>query len=190
MRCTLARMRPPNPTAGSREFYAALPVFERFGEVAHAEHYRPLPDDWWIGVTDVVHSTQAIAAGHYKTVNLAGATAISAVMNTLGHTPFPFVFGGDGATFAVWNDARDAVADALARTVRMVADDLDLELRAALVPVAEVRGAGDDVRAARFQATPGASYAMFAGGGVAWATAAMKAGRYAIPPPRRLRVPT
>lgn len=181
-RCTLAAVTAPAPpTASGPAFYAGLPPFASFGEVGHGAHYRPLPADWWIGVTDVVGSTAAIDAGRYKAVNMAGAAAVSAAMNVLGGTPFPFVFGGDGATFAVWSDAHATVADALARTVRWVADELHLELRAALVPVSAIRAAGHDVGVARFQASPDACYAMFAGGGVAWATAQMKAGRFAVP---------
>jgi hypothetical protein len=171
----------PRPGDGSG-FYAALPAFIRFADVADAARYAPLPDDWWIGVTDVVGSTAAIAAGRYKAVNLAGASAISAVMNALRGASFPFVFGGDGATMAVWPGARDQVADALSRTVRWCHEDLNLELRAALVPVREILAAGHAVDVARFQAAPQASYAMFAGGGVAWATAAMKDDRYAVAP--------
>jgi hypothetical protein len=162
-------------------FFATLPAFARFADVADPARYVPLPDDWLIGVTDVVGSTAAVAAGRYKAVNLAGASAISAVMNALRGASFPFVFGGDGATFAVWPEAREVVADTLARTVRWCAEDLGLELRAALVPVRAIRAAGRGVEVARFQAAPQASYAMFAGGGVAWATAAMKAGNYGIP---------
>ncbi len=59
----------------------------------------PLPDDWWIGVTDVVGSTAAIAAGRYKSVNLAGGVGDQRpFMNALHGASFPFVFGGDGAT--------------------------------------------------------------------------------------------
>ncbi len=171
----------PAPPDGSA-FYAALPAFSRFADVADARCYVPVPDDWWIGVTDVVASTAAIAGGRYKTVNLAGASAISAAMNALGGAPFPFVFGGDGATLAVWPAARDAVADALARTVRWCEEDLGLALRAALVPVRAIRAAGHGIDVARFRAAPQACYAMFAGGGVAWATSAMKAGHYAVAP--------
>ena len=46
-----------------------------------------------------------------------------------------------------------------------VSDDLELELRAALVPVAEIRAAGHDVRAARFRVSAEVAYAMFSGGG-------------------------
>lgn len=172
---------PAATTADGPAFYAGLPSFASFGEVVDGTHYRALPAGWWVGVTDVVGSTAAIAAGRYKAVNMAGAAAVSATMNALEGVAFPFVFGGDGATLAVWDGARDATADALARTVRWVADELGLELRAALVPVAAIRAAGHEVGIARFQASPDASYAMFTGGGVAWATAELKAGRFAIP---------
>lgn len=168
--------------ASDRAFYAALPAFDRFAAIAESALYRSLPESWWIGVTDVAGSTAAIAEGRYKTVNMVGASAISAVMNALGQAPFPFVFGGDGATFAIWPDAHRAIADALARTVRWVAEEAGLTLRAALVPLAEIRAAGHDVRVARFQAAPDICYAMFAGGGVAWAINTMKAGRFAVSP--------
>ena len=35
--------------------------------------YSPLPDDWTVGVADIVESTKAIANQRYKAVNMAGA---------------------------------------------------------------------------------------------------------------------
>jgi Protein of unknown function (DUF3095) len=95
---------------------------------------------------------------------------------------FPFVFGGDGASFAVGPDAADQAREALAATAAWVRDELDLELRVALVPVSSVRERGFDVRVARFAPSPDLSYAMFSGGGLSWATEAMKKGEFAIPP--------
>lgn len=46
-------------------------------------------------------STGAIADGRYKAVNMVGAGVISAVLNLIDHAPFPYVFGGDGAAFAL-----------------------------------------------------------------------------------------
>ncbi|TGV62675.1 DUF3095 family protein, partial [Mesorhizobium sp. M00.F.Ca.ET.158.01.1.1] len=57
-----------------------------------------------------------------------------------------------------------------------------LTLRAAIVPIKDIRAQGLDVRVARFQASEAAFYAMFAGGGGSWAEAEMKAGRYRIDP--------
>ncbi len=65
---------------------------------------------------------------------------------------------------------------ALAKTVAWVRDALQLTLRAALIPVSAVRAAGQDLRIARYGASADVAYAMFTGGGLAWAEAAMKAG--------------
>ena len=53
-------------------------------------------------------------------------------------------------------------------------------MRVALVPVAAVRAQGLDVRVARFGPSANLSYAMFSGGGLGWAEAAMKRGEFAI----------
>ena len=153
-----------------------------FGRVLDQSAYRALPDDWWIGVTDVVDSTVAIAAGRYKAVNLAGAAAISAVINALGHQIFPFAFGGDGAQFALPASDAAVARDALARTAAWVRDDLHLDLRIALVPVRDIREAGVDVKVARYSASPAVDYAMFSGGGIRWAETELKAGRIGLAP--------
>jgi len=162
------------------DFYDRLPVFDGFASVLDPSRYRPLPRTWWVGLTDVVGSTRAIEQGRYKAVNTAGASAIAAVSNALGHHRFPFVFGGDGASFAVsGGDAAQARA-ALAATIAWSRDDLGLPLRAAMVPVPAVEAAGYTVRASRYAPSPHVNYAMFAGGGLAWAERAMKAGEYAV----------
>ena len=126
------------------------------------------------------NSTGAIAAKRYKAVNMAGAAVIAAVTNALAGREFPFVFGGDGASFAVAPADLPRAGEALAATAAWVKDDLDLVLRVALVPVAAIRAQGFDVRVARFGPSPNLSYAMFSGGGLGWAEAAMKRGEFAV----------
>ena len=106
------------------DFYDRLPVFEGFANIMDPARYRPLPDDWLIGLTDVVDSTKAIAAGRYKSVNTAGASVISALSNALPGRKFPFVFGGDGASFAVPACDRSVAAAVLADTAAWARDDL------------------------------------------------------------------
>src|SRR5450432_2009424 len=168
-------------TPGDDAFYASIPVFHGFGSLMDPALYSPLPDDWSIGIADVVESTRAIAEARYKAVNMAGASVIAAVTNALEGREFPFVFGGDGASFAVSPDDLDRARDSLAATARWVQDDLDLVMRVALVPVAKVRAQGLDVRVARFAPSPNLSYAMFSGGGLGWAEAAMKRGEFSVP---------
>jgi len=165
---------------GSEKFYSAIPVFRSFARLMDPALYSPLPDDWSIGVADIVESTKAIAQARYKAVNMAGASVIAAVTNALEGREFPFIFGGDGASFAVAPDDLDRTREALAATAAWVKEDLELVMRVALVPVAAMRAMGLDVRVARFGPSPNLSYAMFSGGGLGWAEAAMKRGEFAV----------
>jgi hypothetical protein len=169
-----------NMPVGSEKFYGSIPVFRGFASLMEPALYAPLPEDWSIGVADIVESTKAIAQARYKAVNLAGAAVIAAVTNALEGREFPFVFGGDGAGFAVAPDDLRRAREALAATATWVKKDLDLVMRVALVPVSAIRAQGLDVRVARFGPSPNLSYAMFSGGGFGWAETAMKRGEFAV----------
>ena len=164
------------------DFYARLPVFDHFSQLTDPGLYMPVPDDWVLGLSDIVNSTSAIATGRYKEVNTAAAAVIAAVSNKLGTSEFPFVFGGDGASFALPAAQADLAREALSAVAAWVRDSFDFELRIAIVPVSDIRAAGHDVRIARFAASSDVSYAMFSGGGLAYAERRMKEGAFAIPP--------
>jgi Protein of unknown function (DUF3095) len=166
----------------SDDFYASLPVFSDFTQVTDDARFRPLPDDWMVGVADVVQSTKAIQENRYKAVNMAGAAVIAAITNALNGRDFPFVFGGDGASFAVSVADAELAQRALAETATWVKEDLDLTLRIGMVAVADIRAHGHDVRVARYAPSQNVSIAMFSGGGLAFADAAMKRGEIALPP--------
>ncbi|OJU19398.1 MAG: adenylate cyclase [Afipia sp. 62-7] len=163
-------------------FYSAMPVFHGFASLMEPSLYRPVPDGWLIGVADIVQSTRAIADNRYKAVNMAGAAVIASITNALDGRDFPFAFGGDGASFSVAPQDAERARDALAATATWVRDDLDLILRVALVPIAAIRAQGLDVCIARYAPSPHVSYAMFSGGGLAFADAAMKRGEFAVEP--------
>ena len=164
------------------DFYDRLPVFEGFANIMDPARYRPLPDDWLIGLTDVVNSTQAIAAGRYKSVNTAGAAVISAIEQRAA---------GPEVSVRLRRRRRElrraglrperSPRAALAATAAWTRDDLDLTLRTALVPVSAVEAEGLTASVARFGPSKNVSYAMFSGGGLAWAERAMKAGRFTLP---------
>jgi hypothetical protein len=163
-------------------FYTSLPVLRGFQSLMDPARYAPLPNDWSVGIADVVQSTKAIAEKKYKSVNMAGAAVIASVTNALEGREFPFVFGGDGASFAVPPADLDAAREALAATAAWSDGELGLTLRVALIPVAAIRKQGLDVRLARYGPSENLSYAMFAGGGLAWADAAVKRGEFAVTP--------
>lgn len=167
---------------GADSFYSAMPVFRGFASLMDPSLYRPVPDGWLIGVADIVQSTKAIADNRYKAVNMAGAAVIASVTNALENRDFPFAFGGDGASFAVSPQDAELAREALAATATWVKEDLDLTLRVALVPIEAIRAQGLDVRVARYAPSPHVSYAMFSGGGLAWAEASMKRGDFTVTP--------
>ena len=166
-------------------FYSGLPIFRSFENLTDPSIYTPLPPGWLIGTSDIVRSTAAIEAGRYKVVNTAAASVIVAVANALKNNDFPFVFGGDGAGFALPPQLRSLAAGALADVAGWVRDEFDLELRVAMVSVDELRARGFDVQVARFAPSPNVSYAMFTGGGLAYAERQMKAGEFGLTPAPR-----
>ena len=166
----------------TEQWIETVPVLRRFASAADVSLYRPLPDDWFIGVSDVVDSTSAVGAGKYKAVNLAGAGTISAVSNALGGNLPLFVFGGDGASFAVPPEDHAVASQALSRVAAWVERDLGLILRVGMTRVSDIRAAGFDARAAFWQASNNVRYAMFAGGGMEWSDDQLKSGAIGIEP--------
>ena len=57
---------------------------------------------------------------------MAGASVIAAVANALEGREFPFVFGGDGASFAVSPDDLERTREAMAATATWVEESLNL----------------------------------------------------------------
>lgn len=161
-------------------FVKSLPVLEDFSLALPMKDYRPVPDDWLVAVTDVVKSREAIKAGRFKPVNMAGVAIISAVMNALGHQDIPYIFGGDGAAIVCSPDERALVKNAMAQCIAWVGDELDLELRGALVPVGELRKLEFDVQVSAVRVSPAIINFAFAGGGVGMAEKLMKKGRFRV----------
>ena len=166
----------------AEDFYTSLPVFGDFARAVSADAYSPLPADWSVGFADVKGSTAAVAAGRYKAVNMIGAGVVAAVSNALHRRPFPFVFGGDGASFAVSPRDAPVAENALRAMATFAREDFDFELRIAMAEVVEIRAGGRDVRVARYGPSENIAYAMFAGGGLTWLDEAAKAGRFGLEP--------
>lgn len=149
----------------SRHFYRDLTLLLKFSDVTDTSLHQNLPDDWDIVISDVIGSTDAIKAGRYKDVNMVGAACIAAISNIDRSLQIPFVFGGDGATFAVPRFMRDRVKDALAGTRAMAKDAFGLGLRCGIVPVSAMRAAGDRVRVGKYKMSEFVTQPAFSGRG-------------------------
>lgn len=150
----------------SKAFYEKLAPFSRFSEVTDVEHYRELPPDWWVVVTDIAGSTKAIEENRYKDVNLLGASSIIAVLNRLKGKEVPFVFGGDGATVLVHNEDMEAIRPALMGAQRLARDVFSMELRTGAVPVSAINSLGAHVQVAKFAISDKSKIAAIRGGGL------------------------
>ncbi|GAB5519894.1 MAG: DUF3095 domain-containing protein [Rhodothermales bacterium] len=155
-------------------FYRELPLITAFSDVFQFDQYRPAPADWWIVITDVAGSTQAIQEGRYKAVNFVGAIAIAAVQNAIGDHAIPFVFGGDGATMLIPPSEKDKVAGVLRSVQETSEEEYDLTLRVGLISVREVQEAGYEIAMGRYGTTEHFTQAVFTGGGLAYAERRIK----------------
>ncbi|MGZ5027291.1 MAG: DUF3095 family protein [Methylobacter sp.] len=158
-------------------FYTELQPFTDFIDFTRPELYRQAPGDWLVVVADVRGSTEAIKAGHYKWVNMAGATTIAALANVLGTSDFPFVFGGDGASALVPGDRRDEIERVLSIVRAHAYEAFGLELATGLIEHNELIAVGAPISVARFLLPGGPSIACFSGEGLSLAEKWVKSGR-------------
>ncbi len=160
--------RTPDPAPrGSDDFFAQLPLLAQASDTFDDARYGAAPDDWELVVTDIVGSTPLVAAGKHKTVNFVAAMAIGALMNLCAPTRLPFLFGGDGSVVMVPPVHAQAARQVLARVRGFAAREFGMQLRVGICPVGVLRQFGSDVRVGRFEPTPGNSFGVFQGGGVA-----------------------
>jgi hypothetical protein len=149
----------------NRHFYRDLKQLETFSEAVEAKLHQALPDDWWIVVADVADSTSAIAAGDYKKVNTVGVACIAAVINVDREINIPYVFGGDGATFAIPDCIVQEVIIALRGAQKLSRDSFGLDLRVGLMRVGKLAKEGLAVSLAKVRLSPHLSYASLSGSG-------------------------
>lgn len=167
--------QPPAPQpADTAGFFAELPLLATAADSFDTSRYRPAPADWVLVVTDIVDSTVAIANGKHKTVNFVAAMAIGALKNLCAPVAVPFLFGGDGSVVMVPPQHADAARLALARVRGFAQREFGLTLRVGQAPIGVLRQFGSEVLVGRFEPTPGNSFGVFLGGGVAMLETAVR----------------
>ncbi len=155
-------------------FFSDLPESPRAGDTFDPQRYRPAPDNWALVVTDIVDSTVAVGEGRHKSVNFVAAMAIAALRNLCAPTKLPFLFGGDGSVVMVPPSHVQEARVVLARLRGEALRNFGFRLRVGLARVEELRRYGCDVLVGRFEPTPGNSFGVFAGGGIATLEAAVR----------------
>lgn len=157
----------------SENFYADLPVLENFTDITYSENFGIVPDNWAVIVTDIVESTQAIADGKYKDINLLGACSIIVILNIVGDLEIPFVFGGDGASMLIPLRFIPQATQALLAVQKMATDEFNLDLRVGIVPIKAI-SSNYEIKIAKLRISENYNQAIFRGGGISYATDLVK----------------
>lgn len=155
-------------------FYKDLPTIPSFEAIFDLEHYREVPVDWWVVITDVKGSTKAIQEGRYRAVNFVGAITIAAAQNAVRPLEIPFVFGGDGATLLIPDSHRQLISGVLLSVQETSRREYDLDLRVGLVSIVELNAQDCQVRVGKYGASPHYTQAVFIGNGLSRAEALIK----------------
>lgn len=155
-------------------FYQNLSALESFNEITNPSIYTPIPEDWFVLVSDVIGSRKAIQDGKYKEVNTIGASCIVAVLNELDTTELPYVFGGDGASICVPPEYLERSVVALIGAKNMASVAFSLDLRIGAIPVKDVFEDGGTIQVAKVKVSEVYHQAVFTGGGMVMADKMLK----------------
>ena len=146
-------------------FYRNVPAVQSFAEATEYRQHVDVPSDWWVVVADIIGSTKAIEAGDYKKVNTVGVACIAAVINVDRSIDLPFIFGGDGATFAVPDALHVPVIAALRAAQQLARESFGLNLRVGLVQVSALVKDEFWVRIGKVQLSPHVTQPVLSGRG-------------------------
>ena len=146
-------------------FYRDQTLITAFTESTLTKNHVDLPLDWWVVIADVIGSTKAIEQGAYKKVNTVGVACIAAVVNVDLSVEIPFVFGGDGASFAIPDSLREQVEIALRGAQQLAQNSFGLGLRVGLVRVSDLMTDDFWVKVGKFKLSPHVTQAVFSGRG-------------------------
>ncbi|HEY1721978.1 MAG TPA: DUF3095 family protein [Magnetospirillaceae bacterium] len=149
---------------GSGSYYERLRPMRSAAAVLDHASYAPAPADWWLAVSDIKGSTDAVAEGRHGDVNFAAAAMIAALVNLCG--TIPYQFGGDGAVALVPPQHAEAAKIALARTRSFAKREFGLDQRVGLAPVQALLDRNVQLFVAKYAPADGSTYAVFHGGGV------------------------
>lgn len=155
-------------------FFEELVGFKDFSQFTQLEFYKPLPKEWFIAITDIKGSTQAIQQGLYKEVNSISTASMIAVLNTFDSVEIPYVFGGDGATICIPPSKLDSVKSALAASRELAQKSFGLHLRVGLVPMHVIEDKNLQVLVGKYQPSEHFKQAMFHGEGLSYAETLIK----------------
>lgn len=166
------------PIAANDQFYAGLPAHKMpLGQLLIKDDlFNEVPRDWYVVMTDIKGSTNAVFSGRHEDVNLVATGSIVSVLNIAYglNVTVPFFFGGDGATFIIPPGIIDRVMQALASYKITTQNTFNLELRTGMVPVEQIYAQGHHLHITKFSSSASFSIPVVIGNGLNYAEQLIK----------------
>lgn len=157
-----------------KNFFENLSPISDYRNICDLDLYVDVPRDWVMVLCDIRGSTKSIQEGRYKDVNFLGASCIIALVNKFKGHAIPYVFGGDGATLLLPPEFVEESKSALGHVQNMAKSQYQMELRVALIPIAELTKENFSFKIAKYALSPDISIALFKGNGFFEAEARVK----------------
>ena len=158
----------------TQDFYKNLEALDDF----HATFVYPIntlvPDDWYVVISDVKNSTEAILEGKYKDVNMVGALTIIAMLNIDKELDIPFIFGGDGAFVLIPPILFESSRQVLLKVQEMALNSYALDVRIGVIPVRDIYEQGKKLFITKYKVSQDYFQAFVKGGGLDLSDALLK----------------
>ncbi|MET4083425.1 hypothetical protein ABIB40_003396 [Pedobacter sp. UYP30] len=166
----------------TEKFYANLPVnrLSLSKLMLNERLFFNVPNDWFVIITDIEQSTDAVHAGLHENVNLVATGSIVALLNIAYKNDIvvPFFFGGDGATFLVPPNIVNDAMKALLIYKKNTLNAFSLSLRTGIVAVKEVYKQGHVLRISKFASSGNLVTPIVLGDGLDYAEKIIKGDDY------------
>ena len=137
-----------------KHFYKKLPSLKiSVTEVLQSRNFTDMPPDWYVVISDIKNSTEAINEGRHNDVNLVAAGSLIAALNIARETEIeiPFFFGGDGGTLLVPEAIWPQVMDGLQAHNNNSRATLGIEMHVGSMKVQNITNSGHFLKIAKTQ---------------------------------------
>ena len=137
-------------------------------EVFQSNHFRDVPPEWFVIISDVKNSTGAVNAGRHNDVNLVAAGSLVVALNIANgkNIQIPFFFGGDGGTLLVPEQLLNEILVGLSLHNVNSIKNFGLELHIGSRQVKDILSAGHFIKLAKVEFGRGLNKAIVVGDGL------------------------
>lgn len=158
----------------NENFYLDLNPIDSLLQIGNDNIYKKAPEDWFVVVSDVIGSTQAIEKGKYKEVNMVGALSIISILNINKSIDIPFIFGGDGAFLLIPKSIYEQSKQALLSIKKIALETYSLVLRVGIIAIKDICSQNKQILVSKYLVSKDYSQVIIKGGGLEFADTLLK----------------